>query len=106
MSQIREGGIERPDGQARRAVRDRVVIEAPLQVRARGTPVATIMRTPGHDLELVRGLLHAESVAHGDLAQVDDDAVDVAAEASAFAGRGLLASAACGVCGRVAIADL
>src|SRR5262249_48686016 len=27
-------------------------------------------------------------------------------DASAFAGRGLLASAACGVCGRVAIADL
>jgi FdhD protein len=106
VSQIREVGIERLDGQARRADRDRVVVEAPLQLRARGTPVATIMRTPGHDLELVRGLLHAESVAAGVLAQIDADAVELDVPAAAFAGRGLLASAACGVCGRVAIADL
>jgi FdhD protein len=103
---IREVGIDRLDGDARRAERDRVVVEAPLQLRARGTPVATIMRTPGHDLELVRGLLHAESVAAGSLAQVDDDAVEIDVAPGAFAGRGLLASAACGVCGRVAIADL
>jgi len=106
VSQIRELGIERLDGASRRADRDRVVVEAPLQLRARGAAVATIMRTPGHDLELVRGLLHAESVAHGSVAQADDDAVEVDAPASAFAGRGLLSSAACGVCGRVAIADL
>ena len=83
-----------------------MVIEAPLQLRARGVPVATIMRTPGHDLELARGLLHAESIAAPSLTQVDEDAIDIDIDASAFAGRGLLASAACGVCGRVAIADL
>jgi FdhD protein len=91
--------------------KDRAVVEAPLQLRARATPVATVMRTPGHDLELVRGLLHAESIRMptGDVpgvAQVDEDAIDIDIDASAFAGRGLLASAACGVCGRVAIADL
>ena len=101
----REVGIERLDN-GRTADRDRVVVEAPLQLRARGRPVATIMRTPGHDLELVRGLLHAESLGRPALVQVDDDAVDIEIDASAFAGRGLLASAACGVCGRVAIADL
>jgi FdhD protein len=63
------------------------------------------MRTPGHDLELVRGLLHAEGIA-GTASQADEDAVEVDVDATAFAGRGLLASAACGVCGRVAIADL
>jgi len=103
--QSREVAIERVDGDARAGDRDHVVVEAPLQIRARGTPVATIMRTPGHDLELVRGLLHAEGIA-GTPTQIDEDAVDVAVDASAFAGRGLLASAACGVCGRVAIADL
>jgi FdhD protein len=102
--QSREVAIERI-AEARTSARDHVVVEAPLQIRARGTPVATIMRTPGHDLELVRGLLHAESVA-GTPTQVDEDAVEVDVDASAFAGRGLLASAACGVCGRVAIADL
>jgi FdhD protein len=103
--QSREVAIERVDKDARTADRDHVVVEAPLQIRARGTPVATIMRTPGHDLELVRGLLHAEGIA-GTPAQLDADAVDVDVEPTAFAGRGLLASAACGVCGRVAIADL
>ena len=106
MTATREVSIERADATARRADRDRVVVEAPLQLRARGTPVATIMRTPGHDLELARGLLHAESVEAGALAQVDEDAVDIDVDPSAFARRGLLASAACGVCGRVAIADL
>jgi FdhD protein len=101
-----EVDIERVDGGGRAAARDHVVEEAPLQLRARGVPVATLMRTPGHDLELVRGLLHAESVHAGALVQVDADAVDVDADAASFAGRGLLASAACGVCGRVAIADL
>ncbi len=105
MSAIREVSIERLDGEARRADRDRVVVEAPLQLRARGEPVATIMRTPGHDLELVRGLLHAESLT-AVATQVDEDAVDLDLDRAAFAGRGLLSSAACGVCGRVAIADL
>lgn len=108
--QSREVAIERIAG-ARSRERDHVVVEAPLQIRARGTPVATIMRTPGHDLELVRGLVHAEGIAGGSAQpaaarQIDDDAVDVDVDPDAFAGRGLLASAACGVCGRIAIADL
>ncbi|HUJ59645.1 MAG TPA: formate dehydrogenase accessory sulfurtransferase FdhD [Kofleriaceae bacterium] len=103
----REVAIERGEAGTRRADRDRVVIEAPLQLRARGAPVATIMRTPGADLELVRGLLHAESIAGaGAIAQAGEDAVEIDVDPAAFARRGLLASAACGVCGRVAIADL
>jgi FdhD protein len=107
VKSTRTVAIERLElGADRRADRDRVVLEAPLQLRARGTPVATIMRTPGHDLELVAGLLHAESVPPAMCVQADEDAVDIDVDPSAFAGRGLLSSAACGVCGRVAIADL
>lgn len=107
MKPTRSVAIERLElGAERRSDRDRVVSEAPLQLRARGTPVATIMRTPGHDLELVAGLLHAESLPPSICVQADEDAVDIDLDASSFAGRGLLASAACGVCGRVAIADL
>jgi FdhD protein len=106
MTATRELAIERVERDVRKPDTDRVVVEAPLQLRAHGTPVATIMRTPGHDLELARGLLHAESVAAAGIAQVDEDAIELDVEPAAFAGRGLLASAACGVCGRVAIADL
>ncbi|CAN5223533.1 formate dehydrogenase accessory sulfurtransferase FdhD [soil metagenome] len=106
MARILEVAIERSRDGVRADALDRVVVEAPLQLRARGVPVATIMRTPGHELELVRGLLHAESVQAGEITQADEDAVEIACEPAAFAGRGLLASAACGVCGRVAIADL
>jgi FdhD protein len=102
---VRDLAVERIDGTVRKPDKDRVVIEAPLQLRARGVPVATVMRTPGHDEELARGLLHAESIS-ATVRQLDEDAVDVDVDASAFASRGLLASAACGVCGRVAIADL
>lgn len=106
MKPTREVAIERIDGAARTSTRDTIVVEAPLQLRARGTPVATVMRTPGADRELVRGLLHAEGIACGAITQPDEDAIDLDVDASAFAGRGLLSSAACGVCGRVAIADL
>ncbi|MGE3763663.1 MAG: formate dehydrogenase accessory sulfurtransferase FdhD [Kofleriaceae bacterium] len=105
----REIAIERIDGAARTSARDAVVVEAPLQLRARKTPVATIMRTPGADVELVRGLLNAEGVGGSEpfaIESVDEDAIEVDIGADAFAGRGLLSSAACGVCGRVAIADL
>ncbi len=105
IARIVEIAGKRCDDATRVTGLDRVVVEAPLQLRARGVPVATVMRTPGHDLELVRGLLHAESVA-ATITQADEDAVELDIDASAFAARGLLSSAACGVCGRVAIADL
>ena len=106
MSAIREVQIERVLDGIRVASRDPVVVEAPLELRARGgVPVATIMRTPGHDRELVRGLLHAESIVATITASADDH-VELDVEPAAFAARGLLSTAACGVCGRVAIADL
>jgi FdhD protein len=103
---VRELAIERLAGADRRSEREHVVVEAPLVLAARGTPVATIMRTPGHDLELVRGLMHAESVTVAGLQQVDADRIELDVDPAAFASRGMLATAACGVCGRAAIADL
>jgi len=93
----------------RRAARDAIVEEAPLVLQARGREVAVVMRTPGHDLELVRGLLHAEGVAGASgvaLQQLDVDVVDADLDAGALVRRALTATAACGVCGRAAIADL
>lgn len=41
---------------------DTLAVEEPLQIRVDGVDLTTTMRTPGHDIELVHGLLHAEGV--------------------------------------------
>ena len=43
-------------------ISDRVAIEEPLEIRVRGEALAITMRTPGHDEELVLGLLLAEGI--------------------------------------------
>ena len=45
-----------------------VAVEEPLEVRAGGKSVATLMRTPGNDIELAHGLL----LAQGFINRVDD----------------------------------
>lgn len=105
---------------------DCVAVEAPLEVRVGGVPFATIMRTPGHDRELAAGFLFAERVLRhpDDLGTiehcVDTDAshpenvVNVgltgesaSAAAAALEGRrAVVASSACGVCGRRSIEEL
>ena len=44
---------------------DTVAGEEPLEIRIGGVPISTTMRTPGHDIELVHGLLHAEGIITG-----------------------------------------
>jgi len=93
----------------RERVDDAVVDEAPLTITARGREVAVTLRTPGHDLELVRGLLHAEVglvAAGAAIVQRAADHVDVDLPADALPARSFMATAACGTCGRVAIAAL
>lgn len=88
---------------------DAIVDEAALVIAARGTPIATIMRTPGDDLALVRGLIFAEggpAIAARALVQVDTDRVDIDAAPDELPTRTLLTSAACGVCGRIELAAL
>src|SRR5262245_56328570 len=41
---------------------DWIASEAPLEVRIGGIPTTVLMRTPGHDEELVRGFLYGEGV--------------------------------------------
>jgi len=41
---------------------DDVAVEEPLEIRLGGLSLAITMRTPGHDEELVAGLLHSERV--------------------------------------------
>ena len=41
---------------------DTVAVEEPLEIRLDGRPFQVTMRTPGDDIDLVHGLLHAEQV--------------------------------------------
>jgi len=49
-------------GRSRRAVRDLLAVEEPLELRVGGRGVAVVMRTPGHDTELAAGFLLTEGV--------------------------------------------
>lgn len=99
---------------------DAVAVEEPFEVRVNGAPFAVIMRTPGDDLALAAGFLLAEDVVRtGDeiaaierCDDVEDEArgnvvnVTVTGDAAARlderlgARRQIIATAACGLCGR------
>jgi FdhD protein len=103
---------------------DLVAQEAPLQIRIGGKTLAVVMRTPGDDLDLVRGLLLTEgivadpkdvvAIAHCRTvpAGAPDDARENVVLVQLRAGltfrpqrfrRNLVASSSCGVCGRATI---
>lgn len=99
---------------------DRVVVEEPLEIRHGKRSLLVTMRTPGHDLDLVRGLLFTEGLVDspGDITAVSV-CRDVPAEAlgnvlvvslregarldeSRTPRAGLMASA-CGLCGKASL---
>ena len=62
----RSVSIARVDGAAAPESRDDVVaVEEPLEIRVGGHSVAVVMRTPGHDRELVAGFLVTEGLLKG-----------------------------------------
>jgi FdhD protein len=111
-------------------VPDAVVTEEPLELLLDGRPLSVVMRTPGADLELALGLMHAEGIARSlgdvrkirisaeaaetatavevDASIVDSNQVDIrlVREPRRRPERSSLASSACGVCGAVLIEDL
>jgi FdhD protein len=105
---------------------DRVVGEAPLEIRAAGpgqdpVAVAVTMRTPGHEAELAIGFLRTEGLITGsevlstqagdpaDLSQPDDTILvrlAVPFDASTVAERHFIATASCGICGKASIDEV
>jgi len=104
---------------------DTVAGEEPLEIRIAGTSISTTMRTPGHDIELVHGLLHGEVIISGredviaarycsgvdSAGQNTYNVLDVAltdptAATAVIAPRAFVTSSACGVCGTSSIEAL
>lgn len=122
-------GIVRVRGSERAAADDLTATEAPLELRLAGQALAVIMRTPGADRELAAGFLLAERIIRhaDDLGAIEycleqdagtdavpgtivnvtlDPARAPAAEQLLASRRQVMASAACGVCGRETLASL
>jgi FdhD protein len=51
-------------------VTDSLSVEAPLQVSINSEPFTMTMRTPGHDRELARGLVHTEAIIGEDVPDI------------------------------------
>lgn len=97
---------------------DVLVAEEPLELRVHGAPVAVVMRTPGHDLELGVGFAvterlvksatalervsHCSTGEHGDNVLLLTLAPDAPWDLNAVQRR-LYATSSCGVCGKRSI---
>src|SRR5947208_7908172 len=94
-------------------LRDDLTIEEPLEIRIGRKPLATTMRTPGHDEELAAGFLVSEAIVHDrkDIAKISADAdnrviVDLAGGVKLklnSAQRFGTISSSCGLCGKTSI---
>ena len=105
---------------------DRIVGEAPLEIRAAGpgqepVAVAVTMRTPGHEAELAVGFLRSEGLIDGpevfgtesgdvsSLSQPDDTIVVRLSrpfDPGLVAERHFIATASCGICGKASIDEV
>lgn len=106
----REGGAER--------VTDSLAREEPLEIRVEGRSVAVVMRTPGHDEELVAGFLVSEGVVRsaGDILEISKcpattgskgNIVDVLLGGAVVnwesLTRHVFSASSCGLCGKTSI---
>lgn len=118
---FREVEVLRMAGDTHHASLDRVAHEEPLEIQLAGTSLAVVMRTPGHDVELVTGFLVTERVVES-LEEVEslrhcNDAPGPDAEGNVVRvtlrpgirpdlerlRRNLFASSSCGVCGKATL---
>jgi len=94
-------------------VDDSLVVEEPIEIRLEGTPLAVIMRTPGHDAELALGFFITEGIVSGpaEVGSVESlgegrwevrlaNGVNVDPERFQ---RNFYATSSCGVCGKASI---
>jgi FdhD protein len=100
---------------------DNIAVEAPLEIRLGGKPLTVLMRTPGHDEELVAGFLFSEGV----IADADEilaierppDLTDVergnvvsvsllTARRTPAGDRLFFSNSSCGICGKQSLAAI
>ena len=101
---------------------DALTIEEALQIDINNKPFTVSMRTPGNDIELVRGLLHAEGVINnsdlnlevslkkenekGIVTIVNVNIPETELGEGYTNSRSLLSVSSCGICGKTELGDL
>src|SRR5262249_33434361 len=118
---VSESEVLRLDADSAELRRDRVAVEAPLELRLGTRPFTVIMRTPGDDEELARGFLYTEgmiaraadivSIARPENLSGDELgnvlSIQLAPGIQApKVERLFYSSSSCGVCGKASIAQL
>ncbi len=118
---VREVLLKRFADGGHEGVSDQVAREEPLEIRVNGVSLAVVMRTPGHDLDLVRGFLLTEGIVENPgqieslhhASEVSDPTAldnvvrvtlrkDVSVDLERLR-RNLFASSSCGVCGKATL---
>jgi FdhD protein len=98
-------------------LRDDLTIEEPLEIRIGGKTLATTMRTPGHDDELVAGFLVSEAIVHDRSAIAKISADESGNRVSVSLAEGVklqlnsaqrfgTISSSCGLCGKTSIDEI
>lgn len=112
-------GLHIKDGYPKK-IQDTLVVEAALQININDEPYTVVMRTPGDDFELVRGLLYAEDIYKNtadlnlELVEQRDNAfcivnANIPKEALGkgyLNKRTLLSVSSCGICGKQKLDDI
>lgn len=113
-------GVKVESGQVT-PVNDILAVEAPLQININFMPYTVIMRTPMHDIDLVRGLMFTEQILDDvadlemDIIQVDEEgrprgiklSADPTVINKAIANdRHLIVASSCGICGKTSIDEI
>ena len=110
MRQIRRTSVVRWNGATEP---DQLAAEEPLEIRIGGEPISVTMRTPGHDLELVAGMLLTEGLMQPGLRPIlrqdHPNTVNVALSAVSDTSklqsvrRASVIASSCGLCGKSSI---
>lgn len=103
-------------------IQDTLTVEEALQININQEPFTVTMRTPGNDLELIRGLLHSEGIIRNTsfnpdvlLKKESEEGVVTKVDLSIpkeelgngyTNSRNLLSVSSCGICGRKELEDL
>jgi len=118
MQTIRYEGIKKT-ADSTTIINDFLVVEAPLEININSNPFTVVMRTPGNDDDLVRGLLYSEDIYRDNknlILEVLENSTTNFTKINAtipqdklgkgyMNKRSLLSVSSCGICGKQSIED-